>query len=255
MRVALRGDARDASFGPALLCVAQSREAGRIQFVDDPGAAELCLWFRDRPERHAGDGPRESAGAAETVAVLGSWCEGETRTGRPTEGVERVYWYDFPAWWRAREPHAAGTIPLAARPTAAVPAAGHVEVAAPDRASAAAVIDTLEDAGRAAVWRRPHQAAVLATRPTAGVWVGGQLDGREAALLCDFASRFRARGLPLAVLLDFPRLDSWRAAHDMGATSTLGKPWQAEALLLALAPTAVPARADNAAIAPRRIAA
>jgi len=28
------------------------------------------------------------------LAILGSWCEGELRSGRPWHGVERVYWYD-----------------------------------------------------------------------------------------------------------------------------------------------------------------
>jgi hypothetical protein len=31
---------------------------------------------------------------APVLAVLGSWCEGEMRSGRPWHGVERVYWYD-----------------------------------------------------------------------------------------------------------------------------------------------------------------
>ena len=28
------------------------------------------------------------------LAILGSWCEGELRSGRPWHGVDRVYWYD-----------------------------------------------------------------------------------------------------------------------------------------------------------------
>lgn len=32
---------------------------------------------------------------ARFVVVLGSWCEGETRTGRPWPGVARVYWHQL----------------------------------------------------------------------------------------------------------------------------------------------------------------
>lgn len=35
---------------------------------------------------------------ASTIALLGSWCEGETRTGKPWPGFTRVYWHQ----WRPR---------------------------------------------------------------------------------------------------------------------------------------------------------
>ena len=51
------------------------------------------------------------------VSLLGSWCEGETRTGRPVKGVLRTYWYDFPNWWRRQLAlRAAGRCPDWARP-------------------------------------------------------------------------------------------------------------------------------------------
>ena len=66
--------------GPELIVVAQSRPGS----VD--GRAVECL--------------RKNAPLAAIVALVGSWCEGELRTGRPWPGVERVYWYDFPPWWQ-----------------------------------------------------------------------------------------------------------------------------------------------------------
>jgi len=33
---------------------------------------------------------------ANTIALVGSWCEGETRSGRPANGWSRVYWHQFP---------------------------------------------------------------------------------------------------------------------------------------------------------------
>ena len=34
------------------------------------------------------------------VMVLGSWCEGEMRSGYPPEGVIRYYWHQFESHWR-----------------------------------------------------------------------------------------------------------------------------------------------------------
>ena len=34
---------------------------------------------------------------APILAVLGSWCEGEARTGTPLAGVHSMLWYDFAA--------------------------------------------------------------------------------------------------------------------------------------------------------------
>jgi len=38
---------------------------------------------------------RRCCPATPIVVVLGSWCEGETRTGRPMLGVSRVFWYEW----------------------------------------------------------------------------------------------------------------------------------------------------------------
>ena len=33
---------------------------------------------------------------ANMIALVGSWCEGETRSGKPANGWSRVYWHQFP---------------------------------------------------------------------------------------------------------------------------------------------------------------
>jgi hypothetical protein len=50
---------------------------------------------------------------ARLLAILGSWCEGEMRSGQPWHGVERVYWYD--AVGRLRWLLASGTYSAASR--------------------------------------------------------------------------------------------------------------------------------------------
>ncbi len=43
---------------------------------------------------------RQAAPIARLIEVAGVWCEGEPASGRPLQGVHRVYWHEFP--WRLR---------------------------------------------------------------------------------------------------------------------------------------------------------
>lgn len=94
-------------------CDALSALAGRgsVAAVPDPAAAaallaegepavDLIVIAQSHPGEfsvEAVDRLRGLAPLARIVALLGSWCEGETRTGRPWPGVIRVYWHQWPA--------------------------------------------------------------------------------------------------------------------------------------------------------------
>src|SRR3954454_5745062 len=65
---------------PELVVVAQSRP-------DSVSHAQYEQFQREAP-------------LAGVLSLLGSWCEGETRTGKPWKGAHRVFWYEFAAWWR-----------------------------------------------------------------------------------------------------------------------------------------------------------
>ncbi len=45
------------------------------------------------------DALRRSAPLSPLVALLGSWCEGEMRSGDPWPANARVFWYEWPNWW------------------------------------------------------------------------------------------------------------------------------------------------------------
>ena len=72
--------------------------------VADAGATpELNVVAQSRPDSICSDQLnhlQRAAPLAGIAALLGSWCEGETRTVRPWPGIQRLYWYEFPAWWR-----------------------------------------------------------------------------------------------------------------------------------------------------------
>jgi CheY-like chemotaxis protein len=174
------------------------------------------------------------------VAVAGSWCEGELRTGKPLIGVPRVYWHEFPAWWqRQMDRRALGRCPqwIAAcasespADSATLPPGdqrgGVIVLSTPHRETADVLSETLQMAGHATVWTPPGRdgnAAVL-RGVVGGVWDGGQLCDREVADLERFSRDLSRQHAPVIALLDFPRWDSRQRALDAGAAAVLGKPW------------------------------
>jgi len=178
---------------------------------------------------------------AGVVTIAGSWCEGETRTGRPWPGVKRFYWYEFPAWWRQQLAlHAAGRCPDWARPTTDLlrlapiptlqskiqkPRRGVVILNAANRCIASAITDVLYDAGYATVWRQSGRTTTVVRGAAAGIWDGNQLDDSEAANLSAFCRALARDTTPIVALLDFPRRDRCEIAQQLGAATVLGKPW------------------------------
>ena len=171
------------------------------------------------------------------VALLGSWCEGETRTGRPWPGVERLYWYDFPAWWRRQLAlRAAGRCPDWARPidlgsrnqnyeSSSRLRNGAVLIRSACRESASALSDVLRRAGYSTVWQPPRRSAVVVSGMVAAIWEGGQWSENEIDDLALFCHAVAREDAPVVALLDFPRRDHVERVHHLGAAAVLGKPW------------------------------
>src|SRR5262245_51191431 len=66
-----------------------------------PREPELIVLTQSRPGEvscEAVDRLRSAAPLSRLVGLLGSWCEGEVRSGHPWPAVERVYWHQWPAW-------------------------------------------------------------------------------------------------------------------------------------------------------------
>jgi len=177
---------------------------------------------------------RRSAPLAGVVALLGSWCEGETRSGRPVAGVARVYWHEFPSWWRRQLTlRAAGDCPEWARldnvglwtangGLAFVSARVAIETNCWE--TAAAIEDVLQSVGAEAIWVRPGREAEL-NDAAVGIWDGGQLNDCEVERLAAFCAKLEPQHAPVLALLDFPRRDRCKAARSAGAAAVMGKPW------------------------------
>lgn len=184
---------------------------------------------------------------AGVIAILGSWCEGELRTGRPWPGVRRFYWYEFTAWWRQQlASRAAGRCPEWARPVTDLyrePLARHphrtqppgraartsprglIQLGGANRDTADVLAEVLQLAGFATVWSPPHLPTAVVRGAFAGVWDGGQLDDRELPNLAAFCRSLAHDPVPVVALLDFPRHDRCEGARQMGVAAVLAKPW------------------------------
>lgn len=203
-----------------------------------PGLPEVIILAQSRP---GVIGPREierlrrSAPLAGAVSLLGSWCEGETRTGRPAAGVGRLYWYEFPSWWRRQLAlREAGRCPEWARGVdcrlmiddCRLGEPGNLIVVETNRDdTAAALADVLKSAGGESVWWKPGREQVEIRGVTAGIWEGGQLNDVELERLTAFCARLAEFEAPVVALLDFPRRDRCDAARQAGTAAVLGKPW------------------------------
>lgn len=150
------------------------------------------------------------------VAIAGSWCEGELRTGRPLAGALRLYWHEFTPWWRAalqrraagQAPHWSapleaprfgdllndlahpGEDPLQRSGSPALPQSPTtVAIDAPDYATYESIADALKPHGWHSEWRPRHRPQLHSHAPFhAAIWDGAQLNPAELVSLRHLAA-------------------------------------------------------------------
>ena len=181
---------------------------------------------------------RQAAPLARIVGLLGSWCEGEMRSGRPWPAAVRTYWHQWPA--RARRElrrlaagrSSAWTLPLTAteedrlladaeRPPPAQ--SGLIAIAARSFVMADFLAAACRQCGYATVWLRPPGASRVGGA-AAILWDGSDCRGEECEELRRLAAAMAPA--PLVALLDFPRIEDFERAEAAGAAAVLSKPLQ-----------------------------
>jgi hypothetical protein len=190
---------------------------------------------------------------ARVVGLLGSWCEGEVRSGRPWPGAVRVYWHQ----WRPRCHQELGRIaqgllsswclpPTATDEERLLASAnrplsrreGLIVIWSPSFDMADWLSQACRRAGYATVQMRNRVAGGLDRR---GATVNGPDDGVCAALfdaldcrgeeLDDLRQLAAAlRPAPVIVLMSFPRVDDRDRVLAAGAAAILSKPLTLEEL-------------------------
>ncbi len=231
----LVGDAEHADFAEAMALVRATANVG-------PGLPEVIVLAQSRPgvlRLREIERLQRSAPLAAVVSLAGSWCEGETRTGRPAAGVRRVYWYEFPSWWRQQlRLRAAGLCPewvraedFGSRAADCAISIARVAIETDSWEAAAAITDILRSVGTQSIWSRPARMAGEIGAVSAGIWEGGQLSNVEIGRLAAYCERLAAYNAPVVALLDFPRRDRCEVARQAGAAAVLGKPWRSAELV------------------------
>jgi CheY-like chemotaxis protein len=188
---------------------------------------------------------RQAAPLSPIVSLLGSLCEGESRTGAPWPGAIRAYAHRFAAQTGAQFAHlkqsgsTRWTPPFTAteedlgfmpESSDVVRCAGRIAVVSGDRQTQSALCDMLQGAGYATMACAPNLERLDEGETVAGiVWdcPAGFAEGRTSfEQLVQLAPRS-----PRVLLLGFPRAHDIDDALALGATAVVSKPFRVEELL------------------------
>ena len=186
---------------------------------------------------------RRLAPLSRVVALLGSWCEGEMRSGHPCPGAIRVYWHQ----WAPRIGRESARWHDGLRSSWGLPATASeeervlavAEEPLPRRSGLCAVCSdefAMQDwisaacrrAGYTTAWLRPGDPPP-AEKPLAAIFDGGDQPGHQYEHLRRFAAAVRPA--PVLALLGFPRAKDLDLALAAGAAAVLSKPFLVQDLL------------------------
>lgn len=191
-------------------------------------------------QQRAIDKIRGAAPLTTIIALLGSLCEGEMRTGEPWRGAIRVYWHQFveradqnlrrveagePSWWTPQGETFSNAVTHQELPPND---AALVVIAARDFATYESYAAEFQRAGYATLWRHPYDRLVLSGAHH-GVWIGSGTSPDEMTQLSQFAGEVLPA--PVTALLNFVRLADVAAAKNAGAETVLAKPIRVAELL------------------------
>ncbi len=192
---------------------------------------------------------RRAAPLARLLGLLGSWCEGEMRTGKPWPGAVRVYWHQWlprcsREFERIRQGESAawGLPPTATEEERLLmasdwppPQDGLIAIHTRLVAMHGWLSEALRRRGFSTVWLRPPHSA-RASDATAAVFDSSDCRDPQFSQLEDLATVLRPA--PIIALLDFPRAEDRDRALSAGATAVVSKPlhlddlfWQIDRLL------------------------
>lgn len=181
---------------------------------------------------------RRSLPLTRIVVVVGNWCEGETRTGRPHAGVPRIYWHDTTDLLRTvrriiQLPPTASNVEfvLACRREPAATSNLLILIAAAQLEDYQPLAECLASCGYRTVWNKPG-APLEATGASLLVWNHPWQDRQFR----QFQQVYRRLGpLPCVVLLDFPRIEDVEFLKALGVEHVLSKPICEQELLATVA--------------------
>ena len=185
-----------------------------------------------------------------TVALLGSWCEGEERSGDPVAGLIRVYWHQ----WQGRIDRfvdcigsgqvSSWQLPKIVSPvdrtiqdvqsTIKIPnIAGAVGVSSQTEEAFLTLRDGMASTGRESIWLEKIEESELGIPNLSVVCVeANSLTEWTQKRVVDLQKQFLHT--PIVLILNFPRRAEYEIAARLGITEIVSKPFQLHDLHSAL---------------------
>jgi DNA-binding NarL/FixJ family response regulator len=215
-----------------LAAAAQALDNGEVA----PEVIVVAQAFPGQFSQQAIDHLRQRAPLARVVGLMGSWCEGEMRTGSPWRGAVRTYWHQ----WATRCQRQLRQLAQAERCAWALPPTASDE----ERLLAEVTERRPPHHGLVVIHSRLHDmaewlSAACRSRGFATVWqrppAAARVEGALAAIVdvadfsperCDDLNRLAAtlHPTPVIALLAFPRIEDHRRALSAGAAAVVSKP-------------------------------
>jgi len=261
VRILLVGETRRGEFRAGRAAVdarvqvleAADLEAASSLLADGEHAFDLIVLAAAYPGQFSAEAVEclwRLAPLSRVVALSGSWCEGELRSGHPIPGAVRVYWHQWgprigreSAHWLAGLRSSWGlpattteeerVLAMAEEPFPQRP--GRIAVCSRESDVEDWICDTCRRAGYAVVRLHPDDPPP-AEKPSAAVFDGSDESCRQIEDLRRFVATVRPA--PVIALLGFPRQEDRDALVAAGATAVLSKPlfvqdlfWELDACL------------------------
>jgi hypothetical protein len=191
-------------------------KGGRLRPIDP----DLILLVASRPSRFSAaevESLQRRFPQTRLVALLGSWCEGEIRSGHPWPGVTRIYAHQ----WQARLPQELEIRRAVTKIKAKLPRR-LVGIATAQYVSFAALAIACRSMAHESVWLPPN-------RPLPVPRVDAILYDATLELPAELAHLKQLREQlvrpPVVLLLDFPRPSDLELASQAGVSAVLARPY------------------------------
>lgn len=188
---------------------------------------------------------------ARAIALVGSWCEGETRSGKPPKGWRRIYWHQFGRWaagellapnredagdWKLHPAHLPRTSTESERAFTwsrwSLPAGdGRVAVNTVRRVDYEALAKVCAVAEYDAIWCQDGDGDSIAT-VNCVLWDRRGLQGAELRELMHWRECWEE--LPVIATIGFPRPQDYRLVEQQVVQGIVGKPFVLPDLVFAL---------------------
>lgn len=197
------------------LSLCDTIESAMQQLESFGSSTDTVVFGQVRPgqfDRTSVERIRLRAPGAQMLRLLGGWCEGEQRIGRPLLGTATVPWHQFVA---------KATSELVPRSRVSS-VTGLVVIRTTSRDSFEAISEVCNLLGHPTVWVTATQVPNI-TQSLAGIWDCRNSIEADRQALCDFTSRLRPAAT--IALLGFPRGSDRQMALECGAADIVAKPY------------------------------